>query len=314
MIINPIIPIPVMAIICIALLFFKRKGVLPYIMQIAIIALLFVINLRFMVYDHDVPTSVYPVDVLFVVDNTISMLAEDYNGDERRIDAVKDDVQYIMEEFSGARFSVLSFGNEARRMVPYTEDTNIIMQAMKSLNGQSTYYAKGTSFEDVVAKMKRALDTENHHRQVVFFISDGEITGKGKRPSFKELEKYIDDGLVLGYGTDNGGYMRAQKYAGDEEELQYVTTWDKNYNQVKAVSYIDEGNLKDMADDMGIGYVHMKKQNSADNELEKIKAKSGEPVESDTTDGYKDIYYWFVLPLIILLIIDFFYCKKKLDV
>ena len=39
MIVNPIIPIWLMAIICVALLIVKRKGIWPYIRQIIIIAL-----------------------------------------------------------------------------------------------------------------------------------------------------------------------------------------------------------------------------------------------------------------------------------
>lgn len=49
MIINPIIPIWLMAIICIALAIFKRKGKFAYIRQIIMIILLFMINLRMMI-------------------------------------------------------------------------------------------------------------------------------------------------------------------------------------------------------------------------------------------------------------------------
>ncbi len=81
MIINPIIPIWLMAVICVILLFFTRKGAFNYIRQIIIIILLFAINLRIMVPNPDAQTVEKKVDVLFVVDNTISMLAEDYGKD-----------------------------------------------------------------------------------------------------------------------------------------------------------------------------------------------------------------------------------------
>ena len=81
MTVNPIIPIWLMAIICIALAFFRRKGTFNYIRQIAIIVLLFIINLRIMVPDYDAETIKRKIDVLFVVDNTISMQAEDYGSD-----------------------------------------------------------------------------------------------------------------------------------------------------------------------------------------------------------------------------------------
>lgn len=98
MIINPIIPVWLMGILCVFLLFMKRKGTYNLIKQIVIVILLFVINLRIMIGNGDVDTVTVDADVLFVVDNTISMLAEDYNGTERRMDAVKEDLRYIMEQ------------------------------------------------------------------------------------------------------------------------------------------------------------------------------------------------------------------------
>ena len=144
MIINPIIPIWLMGIICVILLFFKRKGKFNYIRQILIIVLLFVINLRIMVLGNDARNVSNNVDILFVIDNTISMLAEDYNGDERRIDAIKADCKYIMEQFPGASFSVVSFGNSVEKMMPFTVDSTMALQAIEVLNGQKEYYANGT--------------------------------------------------------------------------------------------------------------------------------------------------------------------------
>ena len=79
MIVNPIIPIWLMAIICVALLIVKRKGIRPYIRQIIIIALLFVINLRIMIATDDVKIETQDIDanILFVIDNTICMVAVD---------------------------------------------------------------------------------------------------------------------------------------------------------------------------------------------------------------------------------------------
>ena len=130
MIINPIIPIWAMAILCIFFLFQKRKGKANYIRQILIVILLFLINMRVMIRGDDVPMVTPKVDVMFVVDNTISMLAEDYNGDNRRMDAVKNDCKYIMEQFPGASFSVVTFGDSVQRMIPYTVDVNMAVETI----------------------------------------------------------------------------------------------------------------------------------------------------------------------------------------
>lgn len=314
MIINPIIPVWIMGIICVLFLCMKRKGVANYIRQIIVVVLLFIINLRIMVGDGETPTVTADVDVLFVVDNTISMLAEDYDHDARRLDGVKADCQYIMEELEGASFSVVSFGNNVRTLLPYTIDRNNVIQALKALNGETTLYATGTSFNDVMSGMKDILNNDRDNYQIVFFISDGEITTKEKLKSFPDLDKYVDDGAVMGYGTTKGGAMKVGAFTGDDS-TDYLTYFDDDFEEQKSLSKIDEGNLKKVASDMGVSYVHMKKQSKIDSVLarvqKEIKASTSEK-KSDVTDGYVDIYYIFVIPLVVLLIYDYIYYKRKL--
>ena len=83
MTINPLIPIPIMLIIVALVIVMKRKGAWNFIRQIIIALLLFLINLRIMIPTGEVPVLTNDIDILFVVDNTISMLAEDHNGDGR---------------------------------------------------------------------------------------------------------------------------------------------------------------------------------------------------------------------------------------
>ena len=139
MIVNPIIPIWLMVIICIVLLIFKRKGAFNYIRQIIIVLLLFAINLRVMVANPEATTVTQDVDILFVVDNTISMIAEDYGPEnDIRLNGVRTDCDYIMEQFPGASYSVVSFANETKTLLPYTIDTVTIANSLKTLRSGNT--------------------------------------------------------------------------------------------------------------------------------------------------------------------------------
>lgn len=314
MIINPIIPVWIMGIICILLLFFKRKGVFAYVRQILTIALMFVINLRIMVPGKDVADFTSGVDVLFVVDNTISMLAEDYQGSDRRMDAVKEDCKYIMEQFPGASFSVITFGNTVERVVPYTVDADMAIQAIEVLKGQTEYYANGTSLNEVMSTMDDILKNERENFQIVFFISDGEVVNSKKLKSYSDLKEYVDGGAVLGYGTKKGGAMRPLKYTGDEDTPEYLYYYDDDFNKVKAISKIDEGNLKQIASDFGVDYVHMTKQSEVQDEIKKIKASFGKQegyVENGSKKGFTETYYFFTIPLVLLLLFDAVSFKRK---
>lgn len=313
--INPIIPIWAMMLICVFFLLLAKKGKFNYIRQIIIVILLFSLNLRPMVETDNVPTVSQNVDVLFVVDDTISMLAEDYNGDGRRIDAVKADCKYIAESIPTANFSVITIGNMTDKVIPYTSDINLFYRVIDSLSGQTRIYANGTSFNEAIEVMKSDLDNDRDNYQIVFFISDGEITSDEKLKSYSELKDYIDDGVVLGYGTSTGGPMKAISYAGDEDEPEYLFIYDEHYNRVQAISKIDENNLKSIASDMGVEYVHMTKQSAIDDKLDEIKKEIDELAYGENgRKGYRDIYYFIVIPLCVLLVFDFVYYRRKVRI
>ncbi len=314
MIINPIIPVWLMGILCVVFLCFKRKGAFNYIRQICIVVLLFVINLRIMVGDAESETVTASADVLFVVDNTISMFAEDYNGTERRMDAVKQHCEYIMEQLPGAYYSVVSFENGVQPLTPYTNDAAVTIQAICTLKGQGTLYAVGSSMNDAMKALPDLLDNGRDNYQVVFFISDGEITNGDKLEKVSGISQHVDTGAVLGYGTKEGGAMRAVSYIGSEDAPEYVTYYDDDFNERKALSKIDENNLNSIADNLGVDYVHMTETSDIDFCLSKIRQgiEAAPKVKSEEgTEGYSDTYYFFVIPLLLLLVFDFLYYKRR---
>ena len=107
---EPMIPIWLMVIICIGLLAIKRKGIVPYIRQCLIVVLLFAINLRPMYISDEVKVMRQKLNCycIIVIDDTLSMMAEDYNGIEPRMNGVKADVEYITDFSVIAGYGVMS--------------------------------------------------------------------------------------------------------------------------------------------------------------------------------------------------------------
>ena len=314
MIINPIIPIKIMVVLCCILLLIKRRGAFPYLRQMIMIALLFCINLRIMIPDgtQTVQRQQLNAYVLFVVDDTISMVAEDYNGNGKRLDAVKEDCCYIIDELEGARFAVISFHNDSAVMMPFTGDAMFAKTVIQSITPLQRLNAKGTSLNVCKDDMLEMLENARSYEDgsvILFFISDGEITGNGRLESFSEAEELVDQGAVLGYGTSEGGQMYVQNYAGAYEQVEDVDeyTWESG----PAVSCIDERNLKSIAGDIGIEYIHMSKQSKIDALLAQIKDMAAGGVEEVVEEGRRETYYWFALPLAVLLAFEFIGLKRK---
>lgn len=313
MIINPIIPIWLMAIICIALVICKRKGKFAYIRQIIMIILLFMINLRMMIpTDVEVSTKRIDANVFFVIDNTISMAANDCADGTTRMDALKADCNNITGSLSGARFSVITFANISKLVFPLTESTSFVNSCIKGIGVTNELYAKGSSMnicKDMLVELVKAAHEKNTGKVIVFFISDGEITNGDTLDSFKKAAKYIDGGAVLGYGTSKGGNMYIKDYFSDD----LVAIEDKSeYPYEKAVSKIDEENLKAIAKDMDIEYINMTTENKLDMVIDNIKKDTALLGDEDSRlDGYKDIYFIFIIPLVGMLVYEFVNWKRK---
>lgn len=174
MIIYPIIPIWIMSIICVVLILIisiKGRRGWSLVRQIAIVVLMFVINIRPMVFSSNKKALSNDFDVTFVFDNTLSMLAEDYSGNQRRIDGAKEDCNYIMQELAGSNFSLIMFNNEARIAVPYTTDTNIISEFLEVSPDMTTLYARGTTLnvtKDLLNDTLKNRAEKSNKKQIVF--------------------------------------------------------------------------------------------------------------------------------------------------
>jgi len=319
MTIHPIIPIWLMSILCVLMLVMKRKGVWNYIRQILIVVILFALNLRIMVPNGEVEKKEINLDVLFVIDNSMSMLAEDFDGNGRRLDAVKSDCEYIMDKLEGSRFSVIEFGNVAYRLTPFTSDTDIVKTAINSMEGQTQYYANGTTLNTPFPLMKLTLEKDEEQEpdrtRIVFFFSDGENTNKKEKlGSFKSAEPYIYDGAVLGYGTEKGGKMKVHSYEGDVGDAFYMQTRNKNGRLEDAISKYDAKNLELIASDLSLDYYHITNNSMIRDIVMDTTEYITKVAEEDIsmTKGYAETYYWFAIPLSILLIYEIIYYKWRL--
>ncbi|SCW56466.1 Ca-activated chloride channel family protein [Ruminococcaceae bacterium YRB3002] len=323
MTVNPFVPIPVILIICALMIVMKRRGVWNFIRQIIVAILIFLVNLRILIPTGEVVTVNNDIDILFVVDNTISMLAEDYNGGDRRMDAVRKDVSEIVDEFPGARYALISFNDNAQVMVPYTTEKENITVALDSLQGRSMTYAKGSSINVVYNKLRDYLEgtyfqkdeEENDDRiQLVFFISDGEMNTGDKLKSFDRLAEYINGGAVLGYGTTAGGVMHVREYS-SSEETQLLTYYDSQGRATTATSKIDEKILKQIAGDLELDYKHMMDPGDVWDVTDELHAKieAGEMSENKAAGmGYAETYWIFAAVLFAFLIYDLIYYGTKM--
>jgi Ca-activated chloride channel family protein len=211
-------------------------------------------------------------NVLFVVDTTGSMAAQDYNGDEPRLVGVRHDVIALADEFSGATFALVTWNSKTRLIVPWTTDRGALDSAVQLLRQEWTQYAQGTRLDEPIAMMRELLPRSGPHGgyDIVFYLSDGEHNLRPAPQSFERLNPTVAGGAVLGYGTTEGARMNV--YVGrDEDPVLYIHDYDTGE---PAVSRIDEANLNRIADELGVAYFHR----PAATDVEEIADQSAEQV------------------------------------
>jgi len=282
--------------VCSLLLIILSKQVdIPWairqVIAIALVVALFVMYVNpamYHVYGDDTEIKVKSdLNILFVVDSTISMLAQDYDGEEERLTGVKEDCSKIIDELSGARFSVITFANEAKQLTPFTSNGEHIKNTIYSVYPLGSLYARGTNMnvtKDVILQAIKYGSTDENQKTAVFFISDGEVTTDNMLEPYEELAPYISGGAVLGYGTDKGGKMYLQDPYMDEPEVVMDRT---DYPYSEAISRIDEKNLKRIASDLGVSYLNMNETNNLGTILNSLKSDINatyEVIENESDD------------------------------
>jgi hypothetical protein len=243
------------------------------------------------------------LDVCFAVDTTISMWAEDYDGGETRMSGVRKDITAIMDALPGSCFSLVRFDNGAQILAPYIQNISVIEECLDQISIPSYATAEGSTLNtvhDALADMVRASDEKAGVRKTVLFLmSDGEITDGSALMSFSDIGGGADDGAVLGYGTAAGGRMN---YPGKG----YIRDTAREKD---ALSVMDEENLKAVARDLGIKYVHSgeKEAGKLSRVLEGIRRMSrSTALHAGDRTGWKETYHYYAGILALILMICLF--------
>jgi len=181
------------------------------------------------------------VDILFVVDVSLSMNAIDVNP--TRLKRFQDIIIRILPDLSGNRFGMILFAGSAFSYCPMTTDTTAFADYVNAL-GVEMIGKKGTNFAVALEKAEEILSSSKLLRnKVVVLVSDGE---DNESSSLKKLDA---DLVVWGLGTKEGGPI----YYSDSQTSSrgYVTiSGGLNPNQNGGdviISSLNEENLKSFA-------------------------------------------------------------------
>lgn len=229
------------------------------------------------------------LEVLLVVDRTVSMSALDWAGVRSRLEGVREDFREMVEQLPDSRFALVSFGRTSRVELPFTSDSDEVLDVVDGLGREPLLAGVGTTVDrplaDLTELLRRSTEQHPERRRVLVFASDGEVTVEGTRQrSFEPAAGYVDEGAVLGYGTEQGGLMPT----GGRPPWTFVRDLSTDSN---ALSKIDEDNLRRIADQLDVEYAHRAGPGGLDDWAQEL--RRGTP-GSDEEPGHKYELYWLV--------------------
>lgn len=242
------------------------------------------------------------LEVLVFVDRTTSMSALDWDGDRPRLTGVREDVTALMEALPAARFTLTTFGKDVRTELPSTRDVKLIDDTLSLLPREEVFAGAGSLVDrplDFMHEMLTELQEEQpERRRVVVLMTDGENTADGAQRSFAVLEPLVDAGVVLGYGTEDGGLMPL-----DEKVAEAGWVVDPATGQ-PALSRPDEDNLRTVAREIGVPYLHRTEPGDLEDLTEGWEKFSSEADEEAQSKAKLELTWLLALALLGVVLLD----------
>jgi Ca-activated chloride channel family protein len=242
------------------------------------------------------------IDVFILLDVSNSMMAEDIKPN--RLEKAKYQISNLINKLRGDRIGLIIFAGQAYIQIPLTTDysaANLFLSAV-DVNSVPT---QGTAIASAINLATASFDTLSTQK-VIIAITDGE-DHEG------DVEKAIENAVsreiklyTIGLGSQAGVpipvYNNRSQLVGFKKDSQGNTVLTK----------LDEDVLKRIAIDGNGKYF---RGTNYEDHLDKIYSELSELEQTEfgvkkVTD-YEDRFYYFLIPALILLVLEFFVSEKK---
>ncbi|QXP80420.1 MULTISPECIES: vWA domain-containing protein [Winogradskyella] len=242
------------------------------------------------------------VDIVFAVDVSKSMLAEDIAPN--RLEKSKQLVTQIVNSLVSDRVGIIAYAGKAFPQLPITTDYASAKMFLQNMN-TDMMSSQGTAISEAIQLSKTYFDNEDQTNRVLVIISDGEDhDGEALNVAEEAAEQGIKI-LTVGVGDLKGGPIPIKRNG-------VILNYKKDNNGETVITRLDETTLKDIASEAN--GVYISGRNTADvvsaikGELDKMDKQE---FESKQIADFKDQFQWFLGIGILLLFIDIFFLERK---
>src|SRR5690554_4131740 len=144
------------------------------------------------------------VDIVFAVDVSKSMLAEDIAPN--RLEKAKRLVSEIINHLASDRIGIIAYAGQAHPQLPITTDYSAAKMFLQSMN-TDMMSSQGTAIDEAIKLATTYFSDQEQTNRVLFIISDGEDHSNATSDAVEEASAAGIKIFSIGIGTAKGGPM-----------------------------------------------------------------------------------------------------------
>nr|WP_321228961.1 VWA domain-containing protein [uncultured Psychroserpens sp.] len=242
------------------------------------------------------------VDIVFAVDVSKSMLAEDVAPN--RLEKSKQLVTQIINNLGSDRVGIIAYAGKAFPQLPITTD---YASAKMFLNNMNTdmLSSQGTAINEAIKLAKTYFDDEEQTNRVLIIISDGEDHSDVASTIAEEASEEGIRIYTIGVGDVKGGRIPIKRNG-------VLLNYKKDNQGETVITKLNEETLKDIADEANGAYINGNNTADVIKEIKDILNKMDKTeFEAKEFADYKDQFQWFLGFGVFFLFLDIFFLERK---
>ncbi|HLV70304.1 MAG TPA: VWA domain-containing protein [Xanthomarina sp.] len=242
------------------------------------------------------------VDVVFAVDVSKSMLAEDIAPN--RLEKAKQLVTQIINNLASDRVGIIAYAGKAFPQLPITTDYASAKMFLQNMN-TDMLSSQGTAINEAIELAKTYYDDEEQTNRVLIIISDGEDHSEDAATVAEEASEEGIRIFTIGVGDTKGGPIPIKRNG-------IVLNYKKDSNGETVITRLDEETLKTIANEANGSYLNGKNTNEVVENIRDILNKMDKKeFEAKQFADFKDQFQWFLVFAIAFLFLDIFLLDRK---
>ena len=273
-----------------------------------LILLLLIITLARPQFGYEIKQEITKgIDIMLTFDTSKSMLAEDLTP-KNRIEAAKEVVNKFVQSQTTNRIGLIAFSGKSFTLSPLTLDYDIISSLLKELT-VDTVKIDGTAIGEAITNAVYRFSYDKERTKVIILLTDGENNAGSVEPlkaadiaKLKKIKIY-----TIGVGKPEGAPIPLYNPLTGEKDYARDITGNVLLSRIK------ETELIEIATKTGGSYFRAVDTDSLNKIYAKINSLEKTDIVSGTYKVYQEKFYLFLIPALILMLLDFLLNKIILN-